>query len=234
MHGTTALILAGGLGTRLRDALPALPKVLAPVGGRPFVTYLLDVLAKAGQSRVVLCTGYRADEVERALGARYAGLDLVYSHEESALDTAGAVRRALPLLETQTALVANGDSLCEADFEAMWSSHRARRASATILLTGRSERGAFGSVDIGAEDRVIRFEEKVEGDARFINAGVYLLERDVLEGITPERRVSFERDVFPPMVAAGTLFGFPAGGRFIDIGTPRTYGESVAFFAALR
>jgi len=233
MRDTTAVILAGGLGTRLEDAVPGVPKVLAPVGGRPFVTYVLDAVAKAGLSKAVLCTGFRGDDVERALGARYAGLDLVYSREDSALDTAGAVRHALPLILTQTALVANGDSFCEADLEKMWSAHRERRASATLLLTARAERGAFGSIDIEPGGRILRFQEKVEGQAQFISAGVYLLEREVIEGLAPDRRASFEREVFPALVGAGTLFGFPGGGRFIDIGTRRTYEEAEAFFAAL-
>jgi histidinol-phosphate phosphatase family protein len=224
----SALILAGGLGTRLRPAVPELPKALAPIAGRPFVGYLLEYLASQGIRRVALCTGYMHAAVVEAIGMRYAGIDVVYSREESPLGTAGAVRRALPLVQTGLALVLNGDSFCEVDLAAMSERHRASRASATLLLTRQARGRAFGSVDIGPVGEVIRFGEKVGEEAQFINAGVYLLARGVIEAIDPHAASSLERDVFPALVGSG-LFGFPGEGRFIDIGTPETYGRAHSF-----
>src|SRR5258708_33775751 len=119
MRGITALILVGGLGTRLRPVVADVPKALAPVGGRPFVGYLIDRLAKWGLGRGILCTGYKADEGERVLGDRYAGVDLAYSRGPPALGTAGAVRNALELVPPRdTALVLHGDSFCELELGA--------------------------------------------------------------------------------------------------------------------
>ena len=120
----TAAILAGGLGTRLRPAVADRPKVLAPVGGRPYLTYLLDQLAGAGVREVVLLTGYAADEVRDALGDRYGRMRLRYSVEPAPLGTAGALRLALPLLAAPAVLLLNGDSYCDADLGAFRRSHR--------------------------------------------------------------------------------------------------------------
>jgi histidinol-phosphate phosphatase family protein len=231
MRSTTALVLIGGLGTRLRPAVADLPKALAPVLGRPFVGYLVDRLAKWGYRRAVLCTGYKGDIVERELGDRYAGVDLVYSREDRALGTAGAVRRALPLVETETALVLNGDSVCDVDIDVMAAQHRSERAMATLLLTPGSGR-AFGSVDVDERGRVLGFREKVDVAARYVSAGVYLLARDLIATLDPDRPSSLETDVFPSIIGRG-LFGFPGGGRLLDIGTPSTYGEAPAFLESI-
>jgi histidinol-phosphate phosphatase family protein len=228
MRGLTALILVGGLGTRLRPAVADLPKALAPVAGRPFVGYLIDRLARWGLGRVILCTGYMADAVEEVLGDRYAGVDIEYSREPSALGTAGAVRHALPLVTTDAALVLNGDSFCELDLDVMANHHQAHRALATLLVTRSPDGRAFGSVDLDEGGQVLRFREKVEGQAPFINAGVYLLAREVIESVEPGRPSSFESDVFPGLVGRG-LFGFVGRGPLLDIGTPDTYRQAELF-----
>jgi NDP-sugar pyrophosphorylase family protein len=131
----TAAILAGGLGTRLRSVVADRPKVLAEVRGRPFLSFLLDQLAAAGVRYVVLCTGYRGEQVQAAFGNSYGGLRLAYSQEPSPLGTAGALRWALPLCESDVVLALNGDSFCDADLPAFWDWRCARGAEATLLLT---------------------------------------------------------------------------------------------------
>src|SRR5689334_3321740 len=113
----TAAILVGGLGTRLRSLIADRPKPLAEVHGRPFLIYLLDQLAAAGLHEIVLCSGYRAEQIEAALGDHYKALNLHYSQETELLGTAGALRLALPLLKSNTVVVLNGDSMCECDLE---------------------------------------------------------------------------------------------------------------------
>src|SRR5271154_3659282 len=183
MGGPTALVLAGGLGTRIRAAVSDRPKALAPIGGRPFVGYLLEYLAWRGVRRAVLCTGYQADAVEQALGVRYAGVDLAYSREDAPLGTGGALRKAAHLVESEAALVVNGDSLCEVDLDAMGELHRARHASATLLLTRHAAGRAFGTVGVSEGGAVVSFREKTEGSGSFVNAGVYMLSREVIEAI---------------------------------------------------
>ncbi len=135
--GVPVAILAGGLGTRLRPAIGEHPKVLAEIDGRPFIAYLLDQVAAAGFRDVVLCVGWRAEEVERALGSAHGPLRLRYSREPEPLGTAGALRLALPALTGETVVVMNGDSYCDTDLVAAWRWHCGRASEATLLLVRR-------------------------------------------------------------------------------------------------
>lgn len=225
-----ACILAGGRGTRLRSVLSDRPKPLAPVGGRPFVTRLLDQVARAGWGPAILCTGYMAERVEESLGHRYAGLDLLYSKETEPLGTAGAVRLALRLIESDRVLVLNGDSFAEVDLTAQLEEHRRSRARATIALVEVEDAGRYGKVQLDGDGWVARFDEKIErAGSGLINAGVYLLSRDVVESIPADRAVSMEREVFPALIGHG-LRGYVAHGRFLDIGTPESLARAESFF----
>jgi NDP-sugar pyrophosphorylase family protein len=227
----TAAILCGGLGTRLRPVVADRPKPLAPVHGRPLLTYLLDQLAAARVREVVLLTGYRADKVRAALGDRYAGMRLVYSAEPTPLGTAGAVRLALPTLAGPTALLLNGDSYCDVDLAAFRASHRRRAADVSVVLARVPDASRFGRVEVSRDGRVRRFREKEAAAGRaWINAGVYLIERRLLEALRPGRPLSLERDLFPAWAAGARLFGFRCRGRFLDIGTPESFAEAGRFF----
>jgi NDP-sugar pyrophosphorylase family protein len=227
----TAAILCGGLGTRLRSVVADRPKALAPVRGRPFVTYLLDRLAEASVGEVVLLTGYRADQVQDALGATYAGMSLIYSEERTPLGTAGAVRWALPCFSGRTVLLLNGDSYCDVDLAAFAALHRRHGARASLVLARVEDASRFGLVRAGPDGRVRRFEEKAAAAGRgWINAGVYLLDRALIEELPRARPASLERDMFPRWAAGGQLHGFRCRGRFLDIGTPESYAEAERFF----
>jgi NDP-sugar pyrophosphorylase family protein len=226
----TAVILAGGQGTRLQAVLPGQQKVVAAVGPQPFVAHLLDQLGAAGVRRAVLCTGYQAEQVQQRLGSAYGAITLRYSVETEPLGTAGALRLALPLVTGATALVLNGDSYCDFDLAAFWHAHAASGACGTLLLAHLDDTHRYGQVDLAADGAVARFVEKgARGGPGWVSAGVYLLGRAILESIPPARAVSIEREVFPAWVGRG-LHGWPGGGRFIDIGTPATLAESQAFF----
>jgi NDP-sugar pyrophosphorylase family protein len=225
-------ILAGGLGTRLRPAIGERPKVLAEIDGRPFLAYLLDQVAAAGFREVVLCVGFRAEEVERALGSAHGPLRLRYSREAAPLGTAGALRLALPALAGEAALVMNGDSYCGADLAAAWRWHRERASEATLLLVEVADSARYGKVELGEDGAICRFVEKQDaGGAGWINAGIYLLARSRIERIPAETPLSLERDVFPGWVGHG-LLGLRTRARFLDIGTPRSYASASAFFRA--
>ncbi len=227
----TAAILAGGLGTRLRTVVADRPKVLAEVNGRPFLSFLLDQLSRAGVRSVVLCTGYRGEQVCRSLGERYRDLQLSYSHETRALGTAGALRLALPRLASDPVLVMNGDSFCAADLADFWNFHCGRRAEATILLTRGARAQRFGGVNIDNNGAVLEFAEKrTGGGADWINGGIYLLSRRALLSIPEDQQVSLEYDVFPSLVGRG-LYGYQTEGRFLDIGTPDDFASAAGFFA---
>jgi NDP-sugar pyrophosphorylase family protein len=226
----TAAILAGGLGTRLRSAIADRPKVLADVAGRPFLTYLLDQLRAAGVPRAVLCTGYRGEQIQSALGERYQEIKLIYSRESSPQGTAGALRLARPLLGPGSVLVMNGDSFCQANLKALAAVHRIRRASATLLLVQVPDTSRFGRVEMEPGGRITGFVEKQrEGGPGWINAGIYFLETSFLESMASASNDSLERDVFPAWIGQG-MFGHRSPGRFLDIGTPESYAEAQDFF----
>jgi len=228
----TGAILAGGLGTRLRSRIADRPKVMAPVRGRPYLTYLLDQLAGAGLRDVVLLTGFMADLVQATLGDSYAGMRLAYSAEPAPLGTGGALRLALPLLSTPAVLLLNGDSYCDVAVPELWAFHQRQRAAVSLTLCQVADTSRFGGVRL-VGDRVERFDEKqAAGGPGCINAGVYIINRNRVEEIPPGRPVSLEREMFPAWANDGCVHGFLCSGRFLDIGTPESYTEAETFFRA--
>jgi D-glycero-alpha-D-manno-heptose 1-phosphate guanylyltransferase len=228
----TGAILAGGFGTRLRSRIADRPKVLAPVRGRPYLSYLLDQLANAGLREVVLLTGYMADMVQTTLGDTYRGMRLAYSPEPAPLGTGGALRLALPLISTPTVLLLNGDSYCDVPLPVFWDAHCRQRAAVSLTVCEVLDTGRFGRVHLSG-DRVVRFEEKQNaGGTGWINAGVYIIDRAALDEIPSGRPVSLERAMFPAWASHGRIHGFCCAGRFLDIGTPESYTEAETFFRA--
>lgn len=219
--GIDVAVLAGGLGTRLSPVLPELPKVLAPVEGRPFLDHLLDFLEGQGARRVILCLGHKAEAVLAHQAAHpRPGLEVVPVVEPGPLGTAGAVAHALPALASDPVLVMNGDTFVEADLRGFLDAHRAAGAAASILCAHVPDSGRYGSLTIDAADRVAGFREKrPDAGAGWINAGVYLFGRAVLARIGALGTGSLERDVLEAM-APGSLLAVRAGRTFIDIGTP--------------
>ena len=234
LSAITAVVLVGGVGSRLRSVVSDRPKVLAPIHNRPFLAYLLDVLEDAEIAEVVLCTGYMAALVEEAFGPTYGRMRVRYSREVTLLGTGGALRAAMPEIKTDSVLVMNGDSFCEVDLHAMFAAHHARQSDATILLTEVPDTQRFGRVRIDDCGRLLAFEEKgAHCGPGWINAGVYLLDRRLLETIPGNRAVSLEKEVFPGWIARG-LYGHPVRGRFLDIGTPQSFADAQAFFSPAR
>jgi NDP-sugar pyrophosphorylase family protein len=227
----TAAILAGGLGTRLRSVLADRPKVLAPVGGKPFLTRVLDQLAAASFREGVLLTGYRADQVRDTLGESFADMRLIYAHEPLSLGTAGALRRALPMLTQQRVLLLNGDSYCGVGIETFREWHSRQSAGASLVMVRVPDVARFGQVRRDKAGRIACFEEKGEASGPgWINAGVYLIEREMLAELSAKYPLSLERDVLPGWVARRLLFGMKCSRRFLDIGTPESYAEAETFF----
>lgn len=227
-----AVILAGGLGTRLQSVLPDQPKVLAPVAGEPFLRHCLRWLAGFGTRRVILCLGHRADAVTDYVRANpWPGIEIVPAVEPQPLGTGGAVRHALPHLTSPTVLVLNGDSATKVDLCAFARFHRDNRAELSMVLTLRDAVGQSGLVETAPDGRVLRFSEKPAGrpGRGHINAGIYLLERAVIAAIPAGRDVSLEKEVFPAR-CGGPFYGFTGEFPFIDIGTPAAFDGATDFF----
>lgn len=226
----SAVILAGGLGTRLRAVVADRPKVLAKVGGRPFLYYLLDQLIEVGLKKVILCTGYLGELIQAELGDTYEPLDLLYSKEEEPKGTAGSLRLALPLISTEVALVMNGDSYFRMNIMDFWKFHNKNECIASIALTRVDDTGRYGQVDFDETGKVSQFVEKGDTQrAGWISAGIYLISKALIATIPTGKPVSIEKETFPLWVENG-LFAFCSHADFIDIGTPESYRMANAFF----
>ncbi len=223
-----ALVLAGGEGTRLRPLTLTTPKPVMPLAGRPFLTFMLDWAHSHGVDEVILSCGFMSAEVKAVLGDIYDGMRLRHVTEDEPLGTAGPVRLAYDegLLDERL-LVLNGDVLTDIDLTAELAQHESTSAQATLALYPVDDTSSYGVVPTDDEGRVTEFIEKGGGEAptNFINAGAYVIERDVVESIPAGRAVSFELDVFPSLVGNG-LYGYAAAGYWIDIGTPERYLEA--------
>ncbi len=209
------VILAGGLGTRLRPVTEKMPKCLAPVGGRPFLYYLLRLLKERGVTRAVLCTGYLGEQVEAAFGAGFAaGPALSYSREgDRLLGTGGALKQAEPLLD-DSFLVVNGDTYLDMDYAALYAALNG--CFRAVIAAGRC--GSRFDLDIDGTGRVARYDKTAPGLC-YVNAGAIALRRETLNRVLPNTVVSLEEDILPPLVARGEVLAFPVGGPFYDIGS---------------
>lgn len=230
----TALILAGGLGTRLSSVVSDRPKVLAPVNGRPFLSYLLDQLGNTGFRDVILCTGYKGEMIRETFGNRYRDLIIRYSGEPEPLGTGGALRYALPMIEKDTVLVMNGDSYIDVDMNAYLEWHFKNEVEAALLLTKVADVSRYGRVEADKNGCIISFEEKGEATGPgWINAGVYILKKRLLERIPPASHFSLEREFFPGLIGKG-LIGYLCESELLDIGTPESYARAERFFSEIR
>jgi mannose-1-phosphate guanylyltransferase len=221
-----ALILAGGEGTRLRPLTSTIPKPVVPLAGQPFISYMLEWLASHGVDDVILSCGFLADGVRAVLGdGSAAGLRLRYVEEPEPLGTGGALKYAEDLLEERFFML-NGDVLTDIDLSAQLAQHERTGARGTLALIAVEDPSAYGLVRLEDDCSVRGFLEKPspeEIDTDLVNAGAYILEREVLSGMPPSgTKCSIERDVFPRLVGRG-LFGFPAESYWLDIGTPDRY-----------
>ena len=221
-------MLAGGEGTRLRPLTLTTPKPVMPLAGRPFLSFMLDWVHSHGIDEVILSCGFMSDAVKSVLGDIYEGMRLRHVTEDEPLGTAGPVRLAYEegLLEERL-LVLNGDVLTDIDLTAELEQHEATGARATLALYPVEDTSSYGVVPTAEDGQVTEFIEKGGGEAptNRINAGAYVIERDVIESIPSGRAVSFEREVFPTLVGNG-LYGYDAAGYWIDIGTPERYLEA--------
>jgi D-glycero-alpha-D-manno-heptose 1-phosphate guanylyltransferase len=225
-----AIVLAGGLGTRLRDVVADLPKPLAPVAGRPFLAIVLEQLLAQGFDRAVLAVGYRHEAIRSAFGACFGRLQLSYSVEPQPLGTGGAIRQAARQCRDTDVFVLNGDSYVELDFARMRSAHESAGACLTVCAVEVADASRYGR--IRAEDgRIGGFEEKRAAGPGLINAGIYLMRADLLETLALPEAFSFERDVLAAKLQDLRPRLYVASGRFIDIGVPEDYARAQGMFA---
>jgi NDP-sugar pyrophosphorylase family protein len=225
-----AVVLAGGYATRLRPISYALPKLLFPVLGKPMIYWTLDLLKGIGVDEVVLAVNYLADQLRAEVGYNYKGINIEYSLEKAPLGTGGPIKLASEGAHfDETFVVTNGDVIANIELGKMLKHHEQTGALITDALHEVKDPTRFGVVQLDTDGRIRRFVEKPkakEAPSRLVNAGIYVIEPEVLKMIPPNRKVSLEREIFPLLVKAGKLSGFPFSGDWFDIGSLTDYQKA--------
>lgn len=224
------IILAGGLGTRLRSVVDDAPKCMAPVAGRPFLWYLLEQLRGYRVSRVILSVGYLREQIQdwvTAHGSEYP-FEFRFAVEEQSLGTGGGIKLAASCAEGSEAVVINGDTFFDADLSALLRTRRDTGASIALALKPMRHFDRYGAVETGPEGIVTAFREKRHCDEGLINGGVYAVDltAGIFDGL--DGKFSFEKDVLEPQCSRGRLYGLVQDGYFIDIGIPEDYARAEA------
>jgi len=223
------IILAGGLGTRLRQVIENLPKPMAPVAGRPFLEILLNFLAQQGVTRVILSIGFMAEVIIGHFKDEFAGMEIVYAVEQIRLGTGGAIRNALQYCQDDHILIVNGDTFIDFNLEELeqqwFKYHKPVVVAKQIADTSR-----YGRLEV-VDERVTSFLEKGVSGAGLINAGCFIIPSDLLDEFAIGERFSFESDFLVNYITSGYLSVFTTDGKFIDIGIPEDYKLAQTFFS---
>ena len=228
LEGVDAVILCGGLGTRLRSLAPDKPKVLMPFGDRTFLDILMESLSVAGITRVVLSVGYLKEQII----SRYEKTPgIVFAEETSPLGTGGALKNAAKCIKSKSVLVMNGDSIFTGlDLSTFHEFHAKQKGDISIALAKPRTEKDFGVVTLTDDGRILNFAEKTDpGERGLMNGGVYFIQTHILDSI-PDGPSSIEHDLFPRF-AGKSLYGFFSTGEVIDIGTPERYEHAKTVLA---
>ena len=232
----TAIILAGGLGTRLRSVVPDLPKPMAPISGRPFLEHQLDYWIKQGVSDFRLSIGYQHEVIVDHFGNRYKDAELDYVIEKTPLGTGGGLLLAAEKVsKSEPFLLLNGDTYFAVDLKALIEFALANNADWCFSLFRTHEEGRYMGMDISPQGRITSLKSGTGRSGRLANGGVYLVNPRALirERFSPDHKVSLEDDIFPTAMALGQrLMGMEFPGIFIDIGVPEDYHRALALLAA--
>jgi mannose-1-phosphate guanylyltransferase len=225
-----AILLIGGLGTRLRPLTLTTPKPLLPILDRPFLAYQLDFMRSHGFRDIVLCTAYRAEDFRKTMGdGECCGVRLSYVHEATPLGTGGAIKNAAPQADGST-LICNGDILMQLNLRDLVTFHQEKKSLVTIALTEVSDPSAYGVVELSPEGRIQRFVEKPapgETTSHFINAGAYIFEKEAFSMIPAGVTYSVERGLFPQLLEQKKPFyAKHLPGYWLDVGTLEKYEQA--------
>jgi len=226
--GKEAIILAGGLGTRLRDTVPDLPKCMAPVAGRPFLFYVINQLRSQGIERFIFSLGFRSDSILSYLETEFNTLDYTCCVEDQPLGTGGAIQVAAKLCNTDTVGIANGDTLYRADLVKAWELHKELNAECSLLLKPMKAFDRYGVVEIDPQNTITSFREKQFYEQGNINGGLYILNLPAFLSRGFPEKFSFETDYLEKYYEGGKFAGIIDNGYFIDIGIPEDFSRAQA------
>jgi len=220
-----AVILAGGMGTRLRSVVSDVPKCMAPVADKPFLQYLLIALEQSGFDHVIFSLGYKSEVIEAWLKNVKSSMTFSSVTETTPLGTGGGIRLALSQAKENDVFVLNGDTYLNVDYKQMLAIHLSTHAQATIALKQLHHFDRYGCVDIEpTSQRILQFREKQFCESGLINGGAYIVNKEEL--IPLPEKFSIEKDYFEPNVSSKILIGYRTEGYFIDIGIPEDYAKS--------
>lgn len=220
-----AVILAGGLGTRLRSEIGEFPKVLAPVNGKPFLSFVLDYLQKNGIETVVLSVGYKAELIQQEFGDNYKGLKLIYAIESSPLGTGGAMKLALEKNKAEMLFILNGDTFFDIDLKVLENFHLQNKSTCTLALKKMKNVDRYGNVEIDPAGKILAFSEKKFREEAVINGGIYCINRGILIHYPVNTPFSFETNYLENKPQAKNIFGKLFDNYFMDIGVPEDYQQ---------
>ncbi|NUM36576.1 MAG: glucose-6-phosphate isomerase [Candidatus Brocadiae bacterium] len=221
-----AIVLAGGMGTRLKSVIADIPKPMAEIQGKPFLAYLMQYLIQQGIERVVLSVGYKHEVIQNYFQANPMPLEILYSVEEKPLGTGGAIQKALSCLAGKEAFVMNGDTFFGISLEYLAKKHRESHSQLSLALKEMKSFDRYGVVTIEKDCRVKGFEEKKWRDKGLINAGIYILSKEIFSDFREKEKFSFEQDFLPVQMPKIIVSGFACEGYFIDIGIPEDYSKA--------
>jgi len=226
-----AIVLAGGMGTRLREVIPNLPKPMAPICGKPFLEILLSQLAQKGFTRVILSVGYMSEVISEYFGDSFGGINLVYAKEDSPLGTGGAVRLALSACTAEHIYVFNGDTFLDLEVEeteSLWGLAR----KPIIVSREVPDTTRYGRILV-CGGKICAFSEKDQSGPGLINAGCYILRKTQLDGFPIGEAFSLESDYLRREVERAEFINFTTNGKFIDIGIPSDFNRAQTELATL-
>ncbi len=221
-----ALILAGGLGTRLRSVIQDVPKPMAPINGQPFLKFILDYLYNYGFENIVLSVGYKHEMIQAFFGNSYRGMQIQYAVEKERLGTGGGIQFAATFFKGFPFFVMNGDTLFHADFWEMEHQYKTQNADMVMALKPMQYFERYGTVSLNSENKITSFNEKKYCEKGLINAGVYLMDDSIFLINNFNSSFSFEKDVMEKYCDSLNIIGVPSNGYFIDIGIPEDYEKA--------
>lgn len=227
------IILAGGLGTRLRSVVSDVPKCMAPVGGRPFLAWILQWMERFDVGHIVLSLGYLNEVVTDWIHNEYKGKTPVdWVIEETPLGTGGGIRLAMSKVKSDRSIILNGDTFFNVELNAFHSFSKEADTPLAVALKPMTDFDRYGSVTLSADGRITSFNEKKHCDKGLINGGIYCIDSraGLFDGM--DQKFSFEKEILEPMSASGNIAGFISDGSFIDIGIPQDYNLAQTFLPA--
>ena len=223
LKGAECILLAGGLGTRLRSVVAELPKCMAPVAGRPFIDHVIDYFLSQGIEKFILALGYKSEVIIEHVTSKYPALQVKFSIEDEPLGTGGAILQAVKLCSSEIAIVTNGDTMYKVDLAAAENALNLSTAACTLLLKPMENFSRYGVVEINTDNRITAFKEKQQYDAGLINGGVYLLHVPRFLKEDFPQKFSFEKEYLETLYPQRKMFGLPQDAYFIDIGIPEDF-----------